>query len=67
VRTIEYSSDRPIPVLYLYAEGQRTLAGGVWIPEEAGQHQINVVFDKDQFEKRLSHLDPAIMYEVRTA
>jgi len=56
-------NDRPIPVLYLYADGQRTLAGGVWIPEEAGPHQANVVFDEDQFEKRLPHLDPAIVHE----
>ena len=46
-------NDRPIPLLYLYADGQRTLARGVWIPEEAGPHRANVVFDKDQFETRL--------------
>ena len=56
-------NDRPIPLLYLYADGQRTLARGVWIPEEAGPHQANVVFDKDQFEKRLPHLDPTIVHE----
>jgi len=56
-------NDRPIPVLYLAAEGQRTLAGGVWIPEEAGQDQSNVVFDSDQFETRLPDLDPGIVNE----
>ena len=56
-------NDRPIPLLYLYAGGQRTLARGVWIPEEAGPHRANVVFDKDQFETRLSHLDPTIVHE----
>ena len=56
-------NDRPIPLLYLYADGQRTLARGVWIPEEAGPHRANMVFDKDQFEKRLPHLDPAVVYE----
>jgi len=56
-------NDRPIPVLYLAAEGQRTLAGGVWIPEEAGQDQGNVLFDSDQFETRLPHLDPDIVNE----
>lgn len=56
-------NDRPIPVLYLSAGGQRTLAGGIWIPEETGDHHVaTVVFDKDQFEKRLPHLDPAIVY-----
>ena len=35
---------------------------GVWIPEEAGPHRANVVFDKDQFETRLPQLDPAIVY-----
>ncbi|MDZ4853759.1 MAG: hypothetical protein SGJ26_02675 [Nitrospirota bacterium] len=56
-------NDRPIPLLYLYADGQRTLAKGVWIPEEAGPHRANVVFDKDQFEKRLPLLDPTIVHE----
>jgi hypothetical protein len=56
-------NDRPIPLLYLSADGQRTLARGVWIPEEAGPHRANVVFDKDQFEKRLPHLDPTIEHE----
>ena len=56
-------NDRPIPLLYLYANGQRTLARGVWIPEEAGPHRANVVFDKDQFEKRLPHLAPTIVHE----
>ena len=56
-------NERPIPLLYLYADGQRTLARGVWIPEEAGPHHTNVVFDKDQFEKRLPHLDPTIVHE----
>ncbi len=56
-------NDRPIPVLYLYAAGQRTLAGGVWIPKEAGQQQPNVVFDKDQLKTRLPQLDPAIVNE----
>lgn len=56
-------NERPIPLLYLYADGQRTLASGVWIPEEAGPHRANVVFDKDQFETRLSHLDPTIVHE----
>jgi hypothetical protein len=56
-------NDRPIPLLYLYANGQRTLARGVWIPEEAGPHRANVVFDEDQFEKRLPHLAPTIVHE----
>lgn len=56
-------NDRPIPVLYLAAEGQRTLAGGVWIPEEAGQDRGNVLFDSDQFEERLPDLDPDIVNE----
>ena len=56
-------NDRPIPLLYLYADGQRTLARGVWIPEEAGPHRANVVFDKDQFEKRLPQLDPTNVHE----
>ena len=56
-------NDRPIPVLFLTAEGQRTLAGGVWIPEEAGQDEGNVVFDRDQFETRLPDLDPDIVTE----
>ncbi len=56
-------NDRPIPVLYLYADGQRTLARVVWIPEEAGPDRANVVFDKDQFEKCLPHLDPTIVHE----
>ena len=56
-------AERPIPLLYLHGEGQRTLATGVWIPEEAGQHQVNVVFDKDQIDSRLPHLDPTIVDE----
>ena len=56
-------NDRPIPLLYLSADGQRTLARGVWIPEEAGPYRANVVFDKDQFETRLPHLDPTIVHE----
>ncbi len=56
-------NDRPIPVLSLAAEGQRTLAGGVWIPEEAGQDQGNVLFDRDQFKSRLPNLDPDIVNE----
>lgn len=54
-------NDRPIPVLYLYAEGQPTLAGGVWIPEETGRQQGNVVFDEDQFHKRLPDLAPELV------
>lgn len=54
-------NDRPIPVLYLYAEGQPTLAGGVWIPEETGRQQGNVVFDEDQFHRRLPHLAPDLV------
>ena len=56
-------NDRPIPILSLAAEGQRTLAGGVWIPEEAGQNQGNVLFDRDQFKTRLPDLDPDIVNE----
>ncbi|MDP1770037.1 MAG: hypothetical protein Q8L74_14725 [Nitrospirota bacterium] len=56
-------NDRPIPVLYLAAEGQRTLARGVWIPEEAGQDQDNVLFDTDQFKTRLPDLDTDIVNE----
>lgn len=54
-------NDRPIPVLYLYAEGQPTLAGGVWIPEETGRQQGTVVFDEDQFLTRLPHLAPELV------
>ena len=56
-------NDRPIPLFYLYADGQRALARGVWIPEEARPHRANVVFDKAQFEKPLPHLDPTIVHE----
>lgn len=54
--------DRSIPLLYLYANGQPTLDGAVWIAEEEGQHQVNLVFDKDQFEQRLPRLDPHVVY-----
>lgn len=54
-------NDRPIPVLYLYAEGQPTLAGGVWIPGETGRQQGTVVFDEDQFLTRLPHLAPELV------
>lgn len=54
-------NNRPIPMLYLYADGQPTLAGGVWIPEETGRQQGNVVFDKEQFKTRLSGLDPDLV------
>lgn len=54
-------NDRPIPVLYLYAEGLPTLAGGIWIPEEAGRRQNNVVFDEEQFHTRLPDLAPELV------
>ncbi len=54
-------NNRPIPVLYLYADGRPTLAGGVWIPEETGRQQGNVVFDKDQFHTRLPQLVPELV------
>jgi len=54
--------EQAIPVLYLYGSGQPTLDRGVWIAETAGQSQVNVVFDKDQFEQRLPDLDPGVVY-----
>lgn len=54
-------NDRSIPVLYLYGEGQPTLAGGVWIPEERGRQQSTVVFDEDQFTTRLPDLAPDLV------
>ena len=35
----------------------------MWIPEEAGPHRANVVFDEDQFKTHLPHLDPTIVHE----
>ena len=54
--------EQAIPVLYLYGSGQPTLNRGVWIAETAGQSEVNVVFDKDQFEQRLPRLDPGVVY-----
>ena len=42
---------------------ERTFASGVWIPEEAGPHPANGVFDKDQFETRLPPTSSATVHQ----
>ena len=54
---------RPIPLLYLYGADQPTLAMGVWMQDETGLNEANVVFEREQIRKHLPGLDPSILYD----